>query len=111
MCSVVSEYGMPYCLRLLHADIFPQKLSRRCGDAHFGGRVWRGLNQHGNIEARQAQRIGDGALVAKIGQSDDDAVDSARVFGTEQLGAAFGFFVSFHGAVFAVSRAPSATTS
>ena len=29
VCSVVSEYGMPYCLRLLHNDILPQKLSRR----------------------------------------------------------------------------------
>ena len=29
VCSVVSEYGMPYCFRLLHADILPQKLSRR----------------------------------------------------------------------------------
>ena len=29
VCSVVIEYGMPYCLRLLQADIFPQKLSRR----------------------------------------------------------------------------------
>ncbi len=27
--SVVSEYGMPYCLRLLQRDILPQKLSRR----------------------------------------------------------------------------------
>ena len=29
VCSVVSEYGMPYCCRLLHDDILPQKLSRR----------------------------------------------------------------------------------
>src|SRR5260370_19197519 len=29
VCSVVSEYGIPYCARLLQADIFPQKLSRR----------------------------------------------------------------------------------
>ena len=29
VCSVVSEYGMPYCRRLLQADILPQKLSRR----------------------------------------------------------------------------------
>ena len=27
--SDVMEYGMPYCIRLLQADIFPQKLSRR----------------------------------------------------------------------------------
>src|SRR5579859_3134168 len=30
VCRRVSEYLMPYCLRLLQADIFPQKLSRRC---------------------------------------------------------------------------------
>ena len=30
VCRVVSEYGMPYWRKLLHADIFPQKLSRRC---------------------------------------------------------------------------------
>ena len=30
VCSVVSEYGIPYCVRLLQADILPQKLSRRC---------------------------------------------------------------------------------
>ena len=29
VCNVVIEYGMPYCLRLLQADILPQKLSRR----------------------------------------------------------------------------------
>ena len=29
VCSVVSENGIPYCARLLQADIFPQKLSRR----------------------------------------------------------------------------------
>ena len=28
----------------------------------------------------------------------------ARVFGAEQFGAAFGFFVSFHGSVFALLR-------
>ncbi|MGB2635985.1 MAG: hypothetical protein WAM58_18800 [Candidatus Acidiferrum sp.] len=43
------------------------------------------------------------ALVAKIGKSDDDAVDRG-VFGAEQFGAAFGFLVSFHGAVFALLR-------
>ena len=30
VCSVVSEYLMPNCLRLLHADILPQNESRRC---------------------------------------------------------------------------------
>ena len=29
VCRVVIEYGMPYCLKLLQADILPQKLSRR----------------------------------------------------------------------------------
>ena len=29
VCRVVSEYGMPYCFRLLQHDILPQKLSRR----------------------------------------------------------------------------------
>ena len=30
VCCVVIEYGIRYCRKLLHADIFPQKLSRRC---------------------------------------------------------------------------------
>ena len=30
VCSFVSEYGIPYCFRLLQADIFPQNESRRC---------------------------------------------------------------------------------
>ena len=37
VCSVVSEYGMLYCRRLLHADILPQKLSRRCVMPIFAG--------------------------------------------------------------------------
>ena len=30
VCKVVNEYGIPNWRRLLQADIFPQKLSRRC---------------------------------------------------------------------------------
>ena len=37
VCSVVSEYGMPYCVRLLQADILPQKLSRRSRMVIFAG--------------------------------------------------------------------------
>ena len=48
------------------------------GDGHFAGRIGRGLDQHGDVQLGQAQRIGDGALVAEIGQGDDDAVDLRR---------------------------------
>ena len=37
MCDFVSEYEIPYCRRLLHADIFPQQLSRRCAIVIFSG--------------------------------------------------------------------------
>ena len=37
VCRVVMEYGMPYWLRLLQADILPQKLSRRWAIVIFRG--------------------------------------------------------------------------
>ena len=42
---------MPYCLRLLQADILPQKLSRRSRDGHPAGRIRGGLDQHRDVEA------------------------------------------------------------
>ncbi len=48
------------------------------GDGHFAGGIGRGLNQHGYIQTRAAQGIGNGAFVAEVGQSDDNAIDAYR---------------------------------
>ena len=71
------------------------------GDGHLAGRIGRGLHQHGHVETGHAQGIGDGALVAEIGQCDDDAVDCVAML-LEELGAARGFGAGFDGAVFGI---------
>jgi hypothetical protein len=43
-------------------------------------RVRRGLHQHGDRQVGGSQRVGNGALVAEIGQCDNDAVDLMAVF-------------------------------
>ena len=75
---------MPYCIRLLHADILPQKLSRRSRDLHVVAAVGRGLHQHRHVQRGVADRIGDAALVAEIRQRHDDAVDLVAML-AEQL--------------------------
>ena len=103
MCSVVSEYGMPYCRRLLQADILPQKLSRRNAMVILLGIVGRGLDQHRHAQVGQPQGVGNGALVAEVGQGHDDAVDASRLR-LEQVGAAPGLLPGFDRAVLALFR-------
>jgi hypothetical protein len=52
-------------------------------DRQLVGGVGRRLHQHRNAEIGEAQRVGDRALVAEVGQGDDDAVDAVAV-GFEQ---------------------------
>ena len=75
MCSEVSEYGMPYCVRLLQARHLAAEAVAAVADGHLRRGVRRGLHQHRHVQVRRAQRVGDGALVAEIRQRDDDAVD------------------------------------
>ena len=65
------------------------------------GIVGRGLYQHRYVEAARGEGVGDGALVAEIGQGDDDAVDLVAIF-LEQRRAPLGLFVSLYCAVLAV---------
>jgi len=100
VCSLVSEYGIPYCRRLLQADIFPQKLSRRCRIVIFdASSAW-----PAPARERRGGRgggVGDGALVAEVGQRDDYAIESLAI-PAEQGGAALRFVVSLDRAVLAV---------
>ena len=76
MCGVVSEYGMPYCVRLLQADILPQKLSRRSLDGHAARRIGRGLHQHRHVRdpatrsvsamARSSPKLGSVTMMPSI---------------------------------------------
>ena len=66
--------------------------------------VGRGLHQHGNSQVRQPQRVGDSAFVAKVRQSNDDAVNFRRM-GAEQVRALLRLRLSFHGAVGGLLRA------
>ena len=69
---------MPYCIRLLQADILPQKLSRRkaidifesCRASPAPAPAPSGRVAHG---------IRDGPLIAEVRQRDDDAVDLVPV--------------------------------
>ena len=69
---------MPYCLRLLQMDILPQKLSRRkaiCILSVLSGVAWM---RTGTLQVGEAERVGEAALFAEVGQGDDDAVDLLR---------------------------------
>ena len=68
------------------------------GDAHLGGGIGRGLDEYGDVQSGPAQRVGDGAFVAEIGQRHDDAVDFGGVL-LEQVGAEVRFGQRFDGAV------------
>ena len=78
-------------------------------DGHQSGRVGRGLHQHGHVEVGQAQRVGDGALVAEIRQRDDDAVDLVAV-ALEEVGADGGLRCGFRWRRTWFLPAPTATT-
>ncbi len=77
---------MPYCFRLLQADILPQKLSRRNAMVILLGIVGRRLHQHRHLQIRQAQGVGNRPLFAEVRQRNDDAVDPVAIL-FEQFGA------------------------
>jgi hypothetical protein len=52
--------------------------------------VGRGLDQHRHLQVGEAERIGEAALFAEVGQRDDDAVDLGGV----RLKSAAHFFAS-----------------
>ena len=79
VCSVVSEYGMPYCFRLLQADILPQKLSRRSCDRHRAGVSGVAWIRTGTSRSAMRSVSAIAALVAEVRQRDDDAVDLVAV--------------------------------
>ena len=58
------------------------------GDGHLFGAVGRGLHQHRNPQAAEADGVHNAALFAEVGQSDDDAVNLVGML-FEELGAAF----------------------
>ena len=73
------------------------------GDGHGVRAVGRGLDEHRNLEAGEANGVDDAALFAEVGQGDDDAVDFVGVL-LEELGAPLRFGVGFDGAVSATPR-------
>ena len=49
------------------------------GQGHLAGVVAKGVDEHRHVEAGETDGVGDGPLVAEIGQGDDDAVDLLAV--------------------------------
>jgi len=68
------------------------------GDGHGVAFVGSGLDEDGHLETGKADGVDHTALVAEVGQGDDDAVDGFAVF-LEEIGAALGFSKRFHRAV------------
>ena len=91
---------MPYCVQIIAGRHLAAEAVAAELDGHFRRGIRRGLHQHGNVQIGQAQRIGDGALLAEIRQGDDHAVDAVAV-GAKQIGAFARFHARFHRAVFA----------
>jgi len=78
VCSVVIEYGMPYCRKLvarrhLAAETVPSE-----GDGHLLGIVGRRLNQHWDVQVRQPQGIRNSALFAEVRQSHESTPSCGR---------------------------------
>ncbi len=67
-------------------------------DRHVLLVVGESVDQHGHIQLGPAHGVGDGTLVAEIGQCDQHAVDLVAV-GTKQVGAAACLFDTFDAAV------------
>ena len=86
MCSVVSEYVMPYCVQVVAGRHLAAERVAPVGDGHLGRVVGEGVDQHRHVQAGPAQGVGDGALVAEVGQRDQHAVDLVAVR-LEQIGA------------------------
>ena len=90
---------MPYCIRLLHADIFPQKLSRRSrmvilpgvsGVACTSTGTCRPARRSVSAIARSSPKFGSVTMTPSM---------LVAMF-LEQIGAALGFFTRFDGAEF-----------
>jgi len=56
------------------------------GERHALGVVGEGVDEHGHVEAREADRVGNGLLIAEVGEGDENSVDAIRMF-FEDLGA------------------------
>ena len=60
-------------------DILPQKLSRRWAMDILPGASGVAWIEHGHAQVGQAERVGQAALLAEVGQGDDEAVDLGGV--------------------------------
>jgi len=58
-------------------------------------------HQYGNVESCQPHGVGNGALVAEVGQRDNHSIDFFTIL-LEQSCTALGLLVSFHSAMLAV---------
>ena len=67
-------------------------------DPHAADAVGEGVDEHGDVEPGPAQRVGDGALVAEVGERDEDAVDLVAV-ALERVGAELRLLEALDGAV------------
>ena len=103
MCREVSEYGMPYCVSTLQTDILPQNASRRVVDPHLRRVVGGGVDQDRHVQSGEAQRVGDAAFVAEVGERDDHAVDVVPML-PEEGGAGLGLVATLDGAVVRLAR-------
>ena len=82
----VSVNGMPYCLRLLQADIFPQNESRRSAMVIFpalSGNAW---TSTGTFRSAQRRTLAMARSSPKLGERDDHAGNPVAVR-LEQIGA------------------------
>ena len=75
VCSAVNEKGRPNCLRLLHTEILPQKLSRRCccvilpeasGDACTSTGTPRFASRSVSATARSSPKFGSVTITPSI---------------------------------------------
>jgi len=71
---------------------------------HLGRIVRESVNEHRHAQVGEAQRVGDAALVAEVGQRDQHAVNLVAVR-AEQLGAGVRFRQALHAAESGVLRA------
>ena len=92
-----SEEGATVCSRgeRVTDAVLPQVVAHRNLSAeavappahqHLVGLVGKSMHQHRHIEPRHADRVGHAALVAEVGQADQNAVDLVAVL-LEQVGA------------------------
>jgi hypothetical protein len=90
-------------LKIVASRHFAAEAVAARGDRHLQGIVGCGLYQHWNVQIGESQRICNRALLAKVRQGDDDAVDSFAI-AFEQIGAAAGFLAGLDGPVLTFVR-------